>query len=545
VRRTVVVDELRSSFFADRHRVFEAHVDLLMELDRRRPGEGWAERALAASEAGRARNLLDLLDRAGVDPAAGAPAELVARQADARHRLNALERRRLELAAAGVPDEELEAVAARVAETRWQAAWIEAQILQASPRTGELLAAVPPAIEEVRRRLAGVDLLLEIALGEERSFLWAVEAAGVEAFTLPGRQELEALARDAYRALSAPAADAAGEAALAALSLRLLAPVADRLARRRLLVVPDGALHLLPFAALPDPAVQAGEPRPLVAGHEIVQLPSAAALVHLSRPPAPRAAPRRTLAVFADPVFAAGDGRLGAGDAVADAALRGDAPGLDFQRLRFSRLEAEGLADLVPPEELLVVLDLAASRETLLATDLAGFRFLHFATHGVLDAEIPELSGLVLSLVDERGAPRDGFLRLHDVYRLDLDADLVTLSACRTALGREIRGEGLVGLTRGFLHAGARGVLASLWDVQDRATALLMESFYAGMLQRGLAPAAALRAAQLELAGDPRWRDPFFWAGFVLQAAPSELPPTPSERPGDSASVSLQEGDAR
>jgi CHAT domain-containing protein len=295
-------------------------------------------------------------------------------------------------------------------------------------------------------------------------------------------------------------------------------------------VVPDGALHLLPFAALPDPASPA---EPLVAGHDVVQLPSAAALVHLARA-LPPVAPRRVLAVFADPVFEAGDGRLAATASTADATLR-SAPGLDFPRLRFSRLEAEALSGLVAPEERLVALGLDASRDALLATDLAGFRFVHFATHGVLDAEIPELSGLVLSLVDERGAPQEGFLRLHDVYRLDLAADLVTLSACRTALGREIRGEGLVGLTRGFLHAGARGVVASLWDVQDRATARLMEAFYAGMLKGGLAPEAALRAAQLELRRDARWRDPYYWAGFVLQAAPAAPPPPPGERHGNPA----------
>jgi CHAT domain-containing protein len=234
--------------------------------------------------------------------------------------------------------------------------------------------------------------------------------------------------------------------------------------------------------------------------------------------------------VFADPVFDTRDGRL----ADATATLRGGGPGIELRRLRFSRLEAEALAALVAPEERLISLDLDASRETLLATDLSAFRFLHFATHGVLDQEIPELSGLVLSLVDERGAPRDGFLRLHDIYRLDLDADLVTLSACRTALGRELRGEGLVGLTRGFFHAGARGVVASLWDVQDRATARLMERFYAGMLREGLSPAAALRAAQAELRRDARWRDPYYWAGFVLQAAPAASSSAGSERSGDS-----------
>jgi CHAT domain-containing protein len=142
---------------------------------------------------------------------------------------------------------------------------------------------------------------------------------------------------------------------------------------------------------------------------------------------------------------------------------------------------------------------------------------VHFATHGLLDSERPSLSGLVLSMVDERGARQNGYLRLHDIYNLRLDADLVVLSACQTALGKEIKGEGLVGLTRAFMYAGAPRVVASLWQVSDLATAELMKKFYAGMLQRGLRPAAALRAAQLQMSQDSRWASPYFWAGFVIQ----------------------------
>ncbi|HEY9422869.1 MAG TPA: CHAT domain-containing protein, partial [Thermoanaerobaculia bacterium] len=147
---------------------------------------------------------------------------------------------------------------------------------------------------------------------------------------------------------------------------------------------------------------------------------------------------------------------------------------------------------------------------------LGGFRIVHFATHGVIDAERPALSGLALSMVDEKGNSREGFLHLHDIYNLRLDADLVVLSGCRTALGREVRGEGLIGLARGFQYAGARRVLASLWRVEDRATAALMERFYRALWIEKLAPAAALRTAQLHVRQQRRWRDPYFWAGFVL-----------------------------
>jgi CHAT domain-containing protein len=153
----------------------------------------------------------------------------------------------------------------------------------------------------------------------------------------------------------------------------------------------------------------------------------------------------------------------------------------------------------------------------VLSGALARYRIVHFATHGILDTAHPELSGLALSGVDRQGRPVAGFLGAHEIYRLRLPADVVVLSGCETALGREIRGEGLVGLTRAFLHAGARRVVVSLWPVQDQATAELMRRFYLGMLHRHLPPAAALRAAQAGLRDEPAWRDPYFWAGFVLQ----------------------------
>ena len=145
------------------------------------------------------------------------------------------------------------------------------------------------------------------------------------------------------------------------------------------------------------------------------------------------------------------------------------------------------------------------------------FRSIHIATHGLLNTVRPELSGVVLSLVDESGHPQDGFLRLQDIYNLRLSADLVVLSACQTALGRPIAGEGLVGLARGFMHAGAPRVVATLWKVDDSATAELMKRFYRSMIEEKAPAAQALRAAQRALARDRRFASPFYWAGFTLQ----------------------------
>ncbi|HKP12408.1 MAG TPA: CHAT domain-containing protein, partial [Blastocatellia bacterium] len=182
-----------------------------------------------------------------------------------------------------------------------------------------------------------------------------------------------------------------------------------------------------------------------------------------------------------------------------------------------SRREAEAIAEAAPAGQALKALDFDASRAMATGGELSRYRVVHFATHGLLNSEHPELSGVVLSLVDHDGRPQNGFLRLHEIYNLDLPAELVVLSACQTALGKEVRGEGLVGLTRGFMYAGAARVMASLWKVDDAATAELMRRMYTRLLRENLRPAAALRAAQVEMWKQPRWQSPYYWAAFVLQ----------------------------
>jgi CHAT domain-containing protein len=185
--------------------------------------------------------------------------------------------------------------------------------------------------------------------------------------------------------------------------------------------------------------------------------------------------------------------------------------------LHFSRQEAEQIARLAPAGQQLKALDFAASRAAATDSGLGQYRIVHFATHALINSLHPELSGIVLSLVDEEGRPQNGFLRLYDIYNLKLGAELVVLSACQTALGKEVKGEGLIGLVRGFMYAGSPRVVASLWRVDDRATAELMRRFYQGVLGEGRRAASALRAAQVEMWKDRRWGAPHYWAAFTLQ----------------------------
>jgi CHAT domain-containing protein len=190
---------------------------------------------------------------------------------------------------------------------------------------------------------------------------------------------------------------------------------------------------------------------------------------------------------------------------------------LNFERLKFTRHEAEQILALVPANKAKSAFDFTASRNTATSKDLSQYNIIHFATHGILNSKHPELSGIVLSLFDDKGMPQNGFLRLHDVFNLNLKAELVVLSACKTGLGEEVKGEGLVGLTRGFMYAGSPRVVVSLWSVDDQATSELMKAFYQKMLQQGLKPAAALRTAQLEIWRTKKYAAPYYWAAFTLQ----------------------------
>ena len=250
-------------------------------------------------------------------------------------------------------------------------------------------------------------------------------------------------------------------------------------------------------------------------------MPSASVLAAQRRDGPRGSAPDKTLAILADPVFETTDPRVTAprprANAAAPPSIARSALGrAGVARLPFSREEAEGIAALVPRGDTLKAMDFDATRERALGSALSGYRIVHFATHGVVDLERPALSGLVFSLVDPNGRFRNGYLRLHDIYGLQLNAELVVLSACETALGKQIEGEGLVGLARAFMYAGAPRVVASLWEVNDLATAELMKRFYRGLLQENLRPAAALHQAQKQMQADPRWRDPFYWAGFTV-----------------------------
>ena len=553
LRTYVAGPDHRSSYFATVHKHYSLYIDLLMRLDAQRPGEQYAAAALLASERGRARSLLEIFSESGTDLRRGVEPALLERERALQRMLRDKARRQMLLSGDAETEPEAAEAARELRALTAEYQLVESQIRDQSPRYAALTQLSHVTLKDIQAELRDEDTaLLEYSLGEEKSYLWVVTASSLASYELPGRVVIEKSAREVYRLLTFRQSagrniDAAYQAGVAAadevyeekaleLSRMLLAPASSQLANRRLLIVAEGALQYIPFDALPLPEVRPGEGRPpLVSQHEVISLPSMSALISLRRERARINAAPGLAAVLADPVYEESDLRVPQvgqsllarttprkpeGAANARPALRnfggfGAASGIP--RLRRTADEAEAIMSLVPSGRGLMATGFEASHETAISPLLRQYQIVHFAAHGLVNSEHPELSGIILSLVNKEGGQADGFLQLHDIYNLDLAAEVVVLSACNTGLGEDVAGEGLVGLTRAFLYAGSKSVVASLWKVEDAATAELMRHFYEAMLKDGLPPAAALRSAKEAMRRQKRWHQPYYWAGFFIQ----------------------------
>lgn len=548
VRAGVSQQELRSSFLGRTQNAYEWTIDTLVALDRQDPSPGYGAEALAVSERRRARTLLETLAEARADLRSGADTALLEQEDSIQQQLNRRSAQRATPNPVAPRNVAPDAADGEIADLVTRLRSVRTEIRTRNPKYAALARPTPLDLAGVQRLLDPDTLLLEYSLGEDRGYLWAITATTMTLHELPARSSVEKAvvrARDLITQSMRRGVRGPMREALADLSAMILGPVAAELANKRLAIVADGVLQFLPFAALPHPnrARQGDGDEPLIVRHEIVILPSASTLDALREARPTRPATRKAVAVLADPVTQPSDPRLvlseveGLASAVPgsssspppptdrpdsglsrDLTRAADALGVSaFERLPYSGDEAVAIAAKAGRSASLTALGFDATRELALSPTMGDFRVVHFATHTVLDTRHPELSGIVLTLIDRERQRVNGFLRLHDIFNMKLSADVVVLSACQTALGRDVRGEGLIGLTRGFMYAGAPQVVASLWNVRDRATATLMQELYAGLFERQLTPAAALRAAQVALWKNPRWRMPAYWAGFIVQ----------------------------
>lgn len=475
------------------NRQFRAHAllaEVLMRRHAEQPAQGYDRQAFIAAESSRAKSLGELLgaeaDERLVDTELGRERVRLTRQISEFADSSALNKEDL-------------------AQTLLKLDAIDNQIAAANPRSAILDQRAPLTVTAIQKILRSDEVLLHYLFTPWGNYVWSVTEAGFQVHVLILD---EAYRETARRAIDNLRAGGRSDGALARLSQQLVSPVAADLGRKsRVLLVADGALNFLPIDAFPMDESDAL----LLDTHVVTYLPSAATLAFMRRESGPAGKDTMNIVALADPVFNREDPRIKPGGDASDAR----AP---LNRLPLGASEVREIATILPEtRQPALYLGSEANRTMLLNRDWSDVDVLHIASHGVANADRPELSGLTLSRFGRDGEPLTGFVGLRDIYRLQLRTRLVVLSACETGLGASLGSEGVVGLSRAFLFAGSREVVASLWQVQDRSTAQLMAEFYRQMLENGLDTPSALRAAKQAIRQDRRWRHPYFWAGFTIQ----------------------------
>lgn len=550
VRDSTPPNALRTGYFSSWHSYYALAIDMLMHLDVQHPGAGYDRRALTVAERGRARFLLDQMEESGSREANGEDRELRARQEASLRRIHLAESSLAALRTAHPHSAQAARLQSEVARLMEEEDRLEAEMSQSGtqPVAGSTAVFHAPGelIGELQRNLGGTTAALEYWTDEDASYLWVVTADSLHAYRLPGAAKLNPLARHLTHDLTAPfnTQFASPEAYAAALSGStaqfdqaarqmgrwLLPPGAIPRSVQTLLIVGDGPVLSVPMEALRIGS--AGERARFVQDQYcVVHEPSLAVLLTLlQRHERNRSA---EIAVIADPVFGADDPRAAAvrgsehGAETKDAAAgfwsQATAAG-HLRRLNYAGDEVRAIEAAAGSSHVQPIVGFAANPQRVRSLDWSRFGVVHFATHAFLNPAQPELSNILLSRVDTAGHPEEGALWFSDIASMRMPVNLVVLSACQTASGDRLPGEGLVGLSYSFLVAGSSRVVGSLWDVDDAATAELMRRFYASLYQGASSPAEALRSAQRAIAKMPRWSNPFYWAGFTLEGDPHSLP---------------------
>jgi CHAT domain-containing protein/tetratricopeptide (TPR) repeat protein len=552
--------QLRLSYFAEVQEYYDFYINLLMQLHQWNPTKGYAATALQASEFARARSLIDLLNEANVDIRQAAPINLISKERELQQRLNDAAYRQRKMRNTKLSFDEAEALQKEISHLTEQHDGILANLREASPEYAALKHPQILQAAEIQSQLDEGTLLLEYALGKEQSFLWAVTKDSLKNYELRPRQEIDAQARRVYELLTVrnerikdeseevkrervARANADFDESANKLSQMLLGQVESLHKAKRLVIAAQGILQLIPFSVLPMPDMKTtgvrkhnetepnhplqhkaksavtGVGLPLIVSHEVINIPSVSAIALQRSLTENRQLAPKMIAIFADPVFSRNDERVKGSNTTLQVGSKGSLDGeVHFTRLSATRWEAEEIMKLAPEGQGLLALDFAANRLLATSEEMKNYRILHFATHSFVNDDHPELSEIALSSVNQEGQYQDGSLMAHELFKIKLPADLIVLSACKTGLGKDIRGEGLMNLSRMFMCAGAPRVIVSMWSLEDQAAADFMVSFYKKLLgKERLSPSAALRATQAEMWKVGKWKSPIYWGAFALQ----------------------------
>ncbi len=536
LRTKITSQDLRTSYFATKQNYYEFYIDLLMELHKQQPTQGYNIKAFEASDRSRARSLIELLTESRAKITTGIDPKLLGQEQDIQNQIDAFEKNSQKILNGNPTSEQKAKLQQEKINLSQQYNNIRDQIRVSSPAYAQLKYPDPLTLADVQQKLLDEHtVLLQYSLGSDRSYFWAVTQTEISSYELPKQSEIEKLANEFKYKLTDPATRELPielKRSSKELSDIIIKPVLEKIGNKRLLIVADGALQYIPFSALTIPGKSTHEYVPLLTEHEIINSPSVSTIGIIKSDHKRNKTAPKPLVVFADPVFTPDDERFGKTVAPQPSHQRDRglpieaqqlerAAGIKWKRLPFTRNEADGIVRIIPNSQPQELLDFRANRQALNSNShLNQYQIIHLATHGFADTEHPESSFILLSLVDQEGNYENGYLTLNDIFNLDLQANLVVLSACQTGVGKLIKGEGLVGLTRGFMYAGTPRVLVSLWSINDQSTSELMVKFYQKMLKEKLTPVAALRAAQLEMwqQGDwQKWKSPYYWAAFTMQ----------------------------
>ncbi len=566
LRGTYTNQDLKTTYFSTVQGYYKFYIDLLMEQHKKNPSQGYDSIALHISERSRARGLIELLAQANAKLSKNINPKFIAQEKELQLKRQAQEKILVKLINQKQPPKDtIKQTEAEIQNIINQQKQLKAKIRAQNPERDKLTNPEPLKLPQIQQQLDKDTVLLQYSLGEKRSYLWLVTPNSLNSYELPKGEEIEKVAKEFHSELATNnlPIDSAQK-----LSKMILAPVQDKLAGKRLVIVADGVLQQIPFAALHNlgegvervegvegvennecrdvicnvsrgginpepipnkPGTANTNYQPLMLHHEIVNLPSASTIAIQREKIAKREIAPKKIAILADPVYSSNDERITGKSTSYDldidielerSALKRSAKSLNrngWSRLKNTKIEAQEILKLVSSQSSLPVFSFDANYNWATNKNLNQFQILHFATHGFVNPEQPELSGIVLSLVNKDGEQIPGYLRLADLFEQDYPAELIVLSACQTGLGKNISGEGIVGLTRGLMYAGASRVALSLWNVSDEGTSVLMQEFYKQMLQENKNPTEALRAAQRKLWANPDWRNPYYWAAFTLQ----------------------------
>ena len=521
MRRMSTSRDLTAAFSATVHDRYEQYIQCLMRNHREPASASRVALAFETSESARARSLAELLRTSDTNLLTNVDPELSKKERSLRQLLRMKEDERVALLRKKYEKSQLDKLDAEQERLNAEYKSVLATINERYPAFEKLTRPRSWNLRRIQEEVIGDDntLLLEFLLGPEKSYVWAVTQSGITSHELQSQTVITDAVKKVYDLLMkqpTPATKDDLDQATRELAQIILSPVADQLQKQRILVAADGVLNYIPFQILPVGA----NAEPLVAQHEVINVPSASILGELRKEAEARRGTRgKVLAALGDPLFPKQNQNMQVAQ-TRSIVITDDIDQANLGSLFYAAREIENLREVATEAQTFTATKSDATRDRLLSLDLSQFAILHFATHGLLRPSNPESSGLVLSTINSEGQTVDGFVGLQDIYSLRAPVDLVVLSACQTGLGKDIRGEGLIGLTRGFMYAGATSVVASLWKVEDEATAELMKRFYTEMLKNGKTPSEALRLAQNSIRQDPQnpqWGAPHFWAGFTLQ----------------------------